>query len=199
MGKLTLVIGPMFAGKSSELLRMIHLRDVIGHKTVVINHSSDKRYGDGIMSTHHGLNRPAYMLPKLGDVYTVCPDIQVSANLLIIDEGQFFPDLVEHVSYWADKTGIDIVVAGLDGDIHRKPMGRILELIPMADEVIRLTALCTDCKDGTVAIFSKLRSGIAIGGVGGAEKYKAVCRKHYLETSEHSSPTDSAMQFEYGC
>jgi thymidine kinase len=100
--------------------------------------------------------------------------------VVIIDEGQFYGDLYEKVRVWADTLPIHIVVTGLDGDSDRKPFGDILKLIPLAEEVERLSALCSVCKDGTLAHFSKAlilkEEQVSIGG---ANCYVPVCRKHY--------------------
>jgi len=60
------------------------------------------------------------------------------ARLIIVEEGQFFADIVEFALAAVEGSGKDLVVVGLDGDAHRRPFGRLLELIPLADEVQRL-------------------------------------------------------------
>jgi thymidine kinase len=86
-----------------------------------------------------------------------------------------------------EKMGKDLVVVGLDGDAHRKPFGKILDLIPLADTVQRLHALCKLCGDGSVARFTcpvtsdsseATKSGLP--NVGGSDSYIPLCRKHYL-------------------
>jgi thymidine kinase len=111
----------------------------------------------------------------------------MKARLIIVEEGQFFEDLVPFVLHAVEKDGKDVVVIGLDGDVHRKPFTNISELVALADKVMRLHALCMNCGDGTPAIFTKaINSAIAmatLGGkpnVGGAEAYLPVCRKHYF-------------------
>ena len=75
-----------------------------------------------------------------------------------------------------------VIVSGLDGDSERKPFGDILRLIPHAEKVSKLSALCLECNDGTEAFFSKrliyedMSSQISVGS---NDKYIAVCRKHF--------------------
>ena len=77
----------------------------------------------------------------------------------------------------------NVVVAGLDGDRFRKPFGQLLELIPIADRVTKLTSLCKLCANGTVALFSYCdTSSTDIVHVGGIEKYMPLCRAHYLKS-----------------
>jgi len=75
-----------------------------------------------------------------------------------------------------------IIAAGLDGDFERKPFGDVLRLIPYANNVNKINALCTICKDGTQACFSKrITESKDTTLVGSKDVYVAVCREHYLE------------------
>lgn len=180
MGYLSLIIGCMFAQKTTELLRRIRRYESIGYKVLTVNYSKDCRYGTDMISSHDVITRKAVCVDKLESV-----DIQVRSgqyNVIIVDEGQFFPDLMQYITAWSDEVDIQIVVAGLDGDSNRNTFGDLLKLIPWAEEVERLTAFCAVCRDGTPAMFSKYmgdnKGGIQVV-VGGAELYKPVCRKHY--------------------
>lgn len=179
MGHLTVIMGCMFAQKTTELLRRIRRYRSIGYSVLVINYADDTRYGTDCIASHDIDKFPALTVRQLTDV----PEETLGTHrVLVIDEGQFYPDLVEKVATWADKyDDLHIVVSGLDGDARRRPFGGLLELIPHAEEVVRLSAYCSTCADGTVAHFSKK---IAVGGeqveVGAADKYIPVCRKHYL-------------------
>jgi len=132
---LTLILGGMFAGKTTELLKHRF------GKTLIISHTFDTR-GEGV-KTHDGVQVAAMkcsVLPKLSGYDTV-----------LIDEAQFF-DSLEGVETLAP----NVVVAGLSGDYQKKPFGKILELIPKADNVTFLKARC-DC--GEPAAFTKRISG----------------------------------------
>lgn len=95
-------------------------------------------------------------------------------DVIAIDEGQFFPDVVEYSEEAANK-GHVVIIAALDGDFRRKPFGRVLELIPMAERVDKLTAVCMTCF--TDAAFTKRTvAATQIELIGGAEAYKPVCR-----------------------
>jgi thymidine kinase len=80
---------------------------------------------------------------------------------------------------------VNIIVGGLDGDFQRKPIGQILDLIPMADKCVKLNSLCNICKDGTEAPFSfRLVKSNDIVLVGGSESYIPVCRKHFINLNK---------------
>jgi len=117
-----------------------------------------------------------HLMPCLADAQ------YVESRLVVVEEGQFFPDLVPFVMHAVEKDGKHVVVAGLDGDANRRPFGHILDLMPMCDRVTKMTALCKQCADGTPAIFtydnqSSLESEQI--QVGGEDRYSALCRKHY--------------------
>lgn len=181
MGHVTLLIGCMFAQKTTELLRRIRRYRSIGYNVLVINYADDKRYGENKIISHDtdsSVAHPAILLEEVNE------EVQSGKyNVIVIDEGQFFKDLFKYVTQWSDTLPVHIIVAGLDGDSERRPFGDILKLVPYAEKVERLSALCAVCKDGTSAHFSKYVAGKKEGQVeiGGADRYIPVCRKHYLE------------------
>jgi thymidine kinase len=179
MGHLTLLIGCMFAQKTTELLRRIRRYKAIGYNVLVVNFVGDTRYGTNKIASHDVDSYDAICVKWLQDVAH-----QVESGtyqVVIIDEGQFFNDLYAYVTKWADKLPIHIVVAGLDGDSNRNPFGDMLRLVPHAETVERLTAFCAYCKDGTEAHFSKrISRTVEQVEIGGGDSYVPVCRKHYL-------------------
>jgi len=180
---LTLITGPMFSGKSSAILARIRRAKVLGWNYLVITCSIDNRYDSNgsqvVTHDHAGIDAIGVKVLE-----GVCDRSEyTAARLVIIEEAQFFPDLYDFVLRAVETDGKEVVVVGLDGDSDRRPFGRFLELVPLADEVVRLTALCKRCCDGTAALFSALISGKKVGQVhvGGANMYEPMCRRHYLE------------------
>jgi len=183
MGRISLLIGCMFAQKTTELLRRVRRYKSIGYKVLVVNFIGDTRYGNECIASHDKEVEKAACVDKLKFVDHLVRSGDY--NVIAIDEGQFFTDLYEYVSAWADELNVHIVIAGLDGTSERESFGDMLRLIPHAEEVERLSAFCAVCRDGTVATFSKYygeapkdENGVAIGG---AESYRPVCRKHFLQ------------------
>jgi thymidine kinase len=187
---LELIIGPMFAGKSSALQSIVRRNKAIGVDVLVLKHTIDRRYlsmsENREVISHDKQTCPALECARLLDTITL--EEFGKAQLIIVEEGQFFEDLVEFALTVVEKLGKDLVVVGLDGDAHRKPFGKILDLIPLADSVQRLYALCRYCVNGTPARFTcpvTVDSAAATldgqPNVGGADAYQPLCRKHYLE------------------
>ena len=186
-GSLEVVMGPMFAGKSSTILSRVRRARTLGWNCFLVTASIDTRYdssGASIM-THDKEGVSAIGVTKLSDVKEM-PEYR-EARLVMIEEGQFFSDLYSFVVNAVEVEGKDVVVVGLDGDSERKPFGKILELLPLADKVIKLTSLCKRCGDGTPAIFSACVKGHKDGQicVGGSDMYEPMCRKHYLDNLNH--------------
>ena len=185
---LTLIIGPMFAGKSSAILTRVRRAQVLGWKTFIATCSLDNRYdaSGAMVMTHDHAGIEAIGVKVLEGVRD--REDYKSARLIVIEEGQFIPDLYEFVLAAVEEDAKEVVVVGLDGDSDRKPFGRILDLIPLADEVVRITSLCKRCGDGTPALFSALVKGTKQGQihVGGADTYEPLCRKHYLKNKKTS-------------
>ena len=177
MGHITLLLGCMFAQKTTELLRRIRRYKAIGLKVLVVNFAGDTRYGTNKVASHDYDSCDAVCVKWLQDVahLVYSGDYQVIA----IDEGQFYGDLHSLVTAWADTLPVHLVVAGLSGDSERNAFGDLLRLVPHAEEVEMLTAFCAVCKDGTPASFSRcVKAKTEQVQIGGADTYLPVCRKH---------------------
>jgi len=178
MAYFELIIGPMFAGKSTELIRMSKRYNAIGKKCLIINHSLNKRYGSNNITTHDNLELLSnYNVCKLGDIDSVLIE---QYDVIIIEELQFYPDAFDNIVNWLNNYNKIIIAAGLDGDCKKQPFGDVLRLIPYTDKVTKLCALCKLCGDGTLAPFTKRikKANIKIE-VGSDDIYEAVCSKHY--------------------
>lgn len=183
MGSLELIIGPMYAGKSTELIRIINRFKCLDKNVLVINHSINNRYGSSSLTTH---NRESFdecvILDKLIDIHSEeNQEIFEKADVIVIEELQFFGDAYDAIVDWIDHRGKCVVAAGLDGDARKLPFGDVLRLIPHAEKVRKLNALCKRCGDGTKAHFSKrITADEQTVLVGSDDVYEAVCRKHFL-------------------
>ena len=178
-GKLELIIGNMFSGKSTELIRRVNREKSIQKKILVINFISDNRYGLNSIATHDHLKYHCIKLEKLSDI---TDNMIQQFDSFFIDEGQFFKDLYNTVLNLVDVHRKHVVVSGLDGDCFRNPFGDIIKLIPISDTVDKLTAYCNKCNNGTIAPFSKkinVNVNVVID-IGGNDKYIPVCRHHYF-------------------
>jgi thymidine kinase len=181
-GRIDIIIGSMFSGKSTELIRRINRYKVLGKKILVINHKLDKRYSESSISTHSNMSLECLSIHNLSDIKKKSEYLEEynACEVLVIEEAQFFEDLYDIVVKAADIDNKIVIVAGLDGDSNREEFGDILKLIPKCDSVKKLHALCVKCKDGTSASFTKRlvknNSQIYIG----VSEFIAVCRYHYF-------------------
>jgi thymidine kinase len=187
MANLDIIIGPMFAGKSCELIRRIRLLKVLKKEYIVIKPKIDNRYDnlcDSSMIVSHNLDKEhCLVLNKMDDIFM---NDLVEIDTIFIDEGQFFDDLVSTVRILVEQHNINVVVTGLDGDSNRNKFGHILDLIPFCNTCTKINAACIMCLDGTPAPFSyrKKHQNKDQVLIGAADSYMSLCRKHYLELSE---------------
>ena len=101
-------------------------------------------------------------------------------EVFLINEGQFFPDLLNSVLRMVDKDMKRVYVCGLDGDFKRRSFGQITELVPHADSVMKLKSLCVICKNGTPALFShRIDQENQQVKVLGSDAYQPLCRMCY--------------------
>tara|TARA_Y100000389_G_C17451612_1_gene515246 strand:- start:2197 stop:2772 length:576 start_codon:yes stop_codon:yes gene_type:complete len=184
LGSLEIIMGPMFSGKTTELCRRVRRLECTTHPLLIVNHDSDTRYGNsGQTLTHDKAGCASVPVSKLRELQD--KDEYKKAFFIFINEAQFFEDLVPFVYQAVEKDAKQVVVFGLDGDFKRKAFGSILELIPLANSVQKLAAVCKLCGDGTPALFTKrIVSETKQHLVGGDDMYMAVCRKHYHEELE---------------
>jgi thymidine kinase len=195
---LEIILGGMYAGKTTRLIEIYRQCKFCNMSVVVINHSFDNRYDDELMSSHDKIKIPCIKtqnlmelwrdninleeevsnIPRIKDIFKV-----LTSNTLLINEGQFFPDLEEFVKKMLSIYK-KIYVCGLDGDFQRNKFGQILDLIPLCDKVTKLTSLCSICRDGTPGIFSKRITSETAQTVIGSDNYIPVCRNCYEKDNE---------------
>jgi len=184
-GYLELILGSMFSGKTSKLQALYNQYQLCSMKVVVINYIEDMRYGTTNLSTHNKQTIPCILADTLygltknpeGAYYNKLE----KAEVILINEGQFFPDICEWTKEWVEKKGKRIHICGLDGDFQRKRFGYLLDLIPLCDTVSKLQAICNGCKDGTPGIFTHRISTETDQKVIGVENYTTLCRTCYTK------------------
>lgn len=176
-----IIVGPMFAGKSTTLLKRMRRYAREGQHVLLLKPASDTRYSAKHVVTHTNDREECYTTTTLLQFKQDHPKQYVEAAVIGIDEGQFFKDLTAFVTAAADHDGKRVVVAGLDGDFKRAKFGQVLDLAPVADEVTKLKARCMvpGCQERalfTQRTIADTRQEL----VGGKDIYRAVCRKHYI-------------------
>lgn len=179
--RLELILGPMWSGKTSELIRRLRNKSIY-KKILAVNTRKDNRYGSDGVITHDGLAMTTRCL-RVDSLYELrTMKDYIESEVVGIDEGNFFPEIEKFVVEELELTSKTFIVAGLNGDKDRQFFGKIHELIPHAERIDFLTALCKQCADGTEASFSiELEKFEGQEKVGGTGIYEAVCRKHYSQ------------------
>jgi thymidine kinase len=173
---LSIIMGNMFSGKTSELIRRLKRLKVIGKNILVINSAKDTRSPDEVLKTHDNVKFNCY---KVYDLFDIMDTVEFDdADIIAVDEAQFFPRLKKFVEccLLSEKS---IILAGLDADSFQRKFGELIDCIPLACEVTKLSALCMCCNDGTPGPFTKRTvDDMRLELIGGSDMYAAVCQKH---------------------
>ncbi len=182
-GMVEVIVGPMFSGKTEELIRRLRRAVIAKQKVQVFKPAIDTRYDDREVVSHAGGAFSAIPLASIEQIWDYLDD---DTTVVGIDEGQFFGDEINDVvRRLADERDIRVIIAGLDMDFRGEPFGPIPHLMAEADRVDKLQAICVVC--GAPAT----RSQRLINGkpahyndpvvvVGASEMYEARCRKHHI-------------------
>ncbi len=170
-----LIVGPMFSGKSSEMLRRIQRESIAKRSVVIIRATCDVR---GIL-THDDKASPfkEIHVSKLFDIGDGIADVEVIA----IDEGQFFDDLVEFANLWANR-GKKIIISALNGTSEQKQFKSVRDLYVTADKIDHFCAVCSECGSDHAA-FTYFIDGEKDDYrlVGASDYYAPLCRACLVE------------------
>jgi thymidine kinase len=176
-GWLEVICGPMFSGKSEEMIRRLRRAEIAGQRVVIFKPRIDARYDAADVVSHAGARMRGVPVASVAELVARAPGHDVVG----IDEVQFFePEVVSAALALADG-GARVVAAGLDQDFRRLPFGPMPELLAHAEFVDKLQAVCHRC-GGTATTTQRLIGGVPApyAGetvlVGAAEAYEARCR-----------------------
>lgn len=181
IGYLEVIAGPMYCGKTEELIRLVKRASIGRKKVQVYKHTIDTRYGkDKKVFSHAGLSFKSYLITE---AVQILKRLHKNTEIVAIDEAQWFgQDLIPVVSELLEK-GIFVIVAGLAMTYDRQPFAPMPTLMSMADEVTKLSAVCTICGDDAVFHKRIVKSDITNpleadpSLVGRTDSYEARCRK----------------------
>jgi thymidine kinase len=180
-GFLEIVLGPMFSGKTSLLIKTYNDFNSEQKKTVAINYIADKRYHDTLLSSHDKVMIPCIMLHDIHDAWFNKYNTNYlnlhDSEFILINEAQFFEKLYETVNSMLDSNK-RVYLYGLDGDFNRNKFGQLLDLIPLCDNVKKLHAKCNKCN--LDAIFSHRITSENSQIVIGSDNYIPLCRNCYI-------------------
>ncbi len=181
-GYIEIVVGPMYSGKSEELIRRVKRAEIAKQKVLVFKPSIDNRYSASDVTSHNGSAISAIPIDNLSEVWQY---IDSKVQVIGFDEVNFFDkEIINTVTRLANM-GIRVVCAGLDMDFKAEPFGAVPDLMAMAEFVEKLQAVCLVCGqpatrtqriiDGQPA---KYDDPVIL--VGATESYEARCRCHHI-------------------
>ena len=180
-GKITVVTGSMFAGKSEELIRLAR-RSLYAKKRVqVFNPSFDDLFDPAMVVTHMGIRHEAVPVANTAELRR---RLSPRAQVILVEEAQFFDAPIVDLAVELADRGVEVVLAGLDQDFRRQPFGPMPELMAVADEVIKLRAICINCGAPASHTYRSIDGKPAhwddpVILIGATEAYEARCRRCY--------------------
>lgn len=205
IGDCHLILGPMFSGKTSTLIQKVDRARLAGDRCVVVKWAGDTRYDrtgeeTPTLRTHGQVaatSEPAtselarlavVAAAKLGDVPPEA--LPPSVAMVAVDEGQFYPDLEAVVDLWV-RRGLRVVVSALSGDYLRRPFPRVSALVPRANKITLLSAVCMLCpgprkNDAPYTLRTHRCAEVEL--VGGKDKYRSACLACYAANQREPPP-----------
>ncbi len=180
-GKVEVITGCMFSGKSEELIRRLRRAQIARQKIQVFKPSIDTRYSKIDVVSHNGKKIEGIPVKSSDEILE---KLEQDVDVVGIDEAQFFDDKVVKVANLLADRGIRVIVAGLDMDFRGEPFGPMPFLMAIADDVQKLHAICTVCGEDATRTQRLINGKPAdyddpVIMIGAREKYEARCRKHH--------------------
>lgn len=178
LGSIVVICGSMFAGKSEELIRRARRALYAKKKVQVFKPSIDNRYDESMVVTHMGVKHEAMPVKNVRDL-AGC--IEKDTEVVLIEEAQFFDPSLTHLAVKLADEGKEVILAGLDQDFRREPFGPMPQLMAVADEVVKLRAICMNCGAPASHTYRQIDGKPAhrddpIVLIGATEAYEARCR-----------------------
>jgi thymidine kinase len=173
MGWIEVIVGPMFSGKSEELIRRLRRAEIARQRVQIFKPLIDQRYSNSEIKSHSGLGISSDLARTAADVMA---KIQPRTEVVGIDEGQFLGEELLDVCTRLADMGKRVIVAGLDTDFMGRPFEPIPRLLAIAEEITKLLAICVRC--GNPAVHTqRLVASEELIVVGAGGMYEARCRR----------------------
>lgn len=179
-GWIEVITGCMFSGKTEELIRRLRRAKIAKQKVVIFKPNIDTRYSNNSIVSHSEQSLPSILIKDVKEILDLIEDAQVIG----IDEAQFFSsDLIDVCNKLADN-GKRVIVAGLDMDYKGIPFEPMPQILSVAEYITKSLAICVECGNPADRTQRKTTSSERVI-VGAADVYEARCRKcHYIPTEE---------------
>ena len=174
-GSIEVVCGPMFSGKTEELIRRVKRAQIARQKVQIFKPAIDNRYHESEVVSHSSLSIEAMPVNNSVEILQRVFD---STRVVAIDEVQFFDEKIIRVVEKLARRGIRVILAGLDQDYTGKPFGPMADLLAISDSVHKIQAICTVCGAPASKTYRKNPKNNAQVLVGETDLYEARCRAH---------------------
>jgi len=175
-GGIEVICGPMFSGKTEELLRRLRRARFANQAMAIFKPVIDNRYSELNIVSHDANFYPSLLISKSSDMIKNRGDARVVA----FDEAQFFDESVIEVAEKLALDGVRVIASGLDMDFRGKPFGPMPALMAIADNVLKLNAICAVCGEEATHTFRKTGHTDTIM-VGAKEYYEPRCRRCFFD------------------
>lgn len=178
-GSIEVIAGSMFSGKTEELIRRLKRARIAGLNVEIYKPAVDTRYSDTFVVSHD--ERTITSTPV--DTASMILLLSADAEVIGIDEAQFFDDGIVEVCNDLANRGVRVIVAGLDMDFSGEPFGPVPEIMAVAEYITKVHAICVEC--GNLANYSYRKTGNRnVVMLGEQELYKPLCRSCFNKYSE---------------
>lgn len=171
-GWIEVVCGPMFSGKTEELIRRLRLAKIAKQRVQIFKATLDNRYEKDNLASH---SDQKFECESIGNSTKILKNLDDSTRVVGVDEAQFFDDGIINVCEKMANRGIRVIVAGLDQDYRGYPFGPMPRLLSIADSTLKLKAVCVVC-GGLATKTQRISDEGSQVLVGAGEKYEARCR-----------------------
>ncbi|HNZ08990.1 MAG TPA: thymidine kinase [Bacillota bacterium] len=178
-GWLEVICGSMFSGKSEELIRRVKRARIAKQRVIVLKHAIDDRFSMSQVVSHDGDKLEGIPVTNSSELISKIP---LGTQVVAIDEAQFFDSGLVEVCDTLARSGVRVIVAGLDTNFRGEPFGPIPMLLALAEDVTKLNAICMKC-GAPASRTQRLVNGKPakfddpVVMIGASESYEARCRK----------------------
>ena len=179
-GRIEVICGPMFSGKSEELLRRLNRASIAKRKFELFKPAIDDRYSEDEVVSHSG---QAMSCIPLINAHDIVEQVAKDTKIVAIDEALFFDLRLIATILELTEDGKRVIIAGLDMDSRGVPFGPMPQLLAMAEEITKLTAVCETCGEPATHSY-RISCDDTQVHVGASGDYEARCRNHWKGTDQ---------------
>ena len=185
-GRVEVICGPMFSGKTEELLRRIRRARIARQPTLIFKPATDTRWDASKVTSHDSNALDSVTVGSSAELRAHIEGLERPVTVVAIDEVQFFDDALPALCSELANQGMRVIAAGLDLDFTGTPFGCMPELLARAEEVTKLHAICMET--GRSAHFShRIAGGDATVEVGAKERYIPLTRSAFVEARRQAA------------